>query len=286
MIDYFEQALIIIKKTLFIHTRYSFFYNFASMNPVRITAVSYYNTLPFIYGIRHSGLLSGYDLSLDVPSECARKLISDEADIGLIPVGALPGIPGYHLVSNLCIGADKDVKSVLLLANTVYTSIKTIYLDTDSLTSVNLVKVLAREYWKIDPEWKSLSELKSNLSPDEGMVLIGDKTFGLISRYPFCYDLAGEWIKFTGLSFVFAVWISRKPLPPEFKAVFQSALTWGVEHREGSVIIAERPHITEQQLLSYLKNDISYSLDEKKLKGMELFLQFLSKEQQSNASWK
>ena len=85
------------------------------MKPIRITAVSYYNTLPFIYGIKHSGLLSGYELSLDVPSECARKIINHEADISLIPVGALPGIPDYQLVSNLCIGADKDVKSVLLL---------------------------------------------------------------------------------------------------------------------------------------------------------------------------
>ncbi len=253
------------------------------MNTVRITAVSYYNTLPFIYGIRHSGLLSGYDLSLDVPSECARKLISDEADIGLIPVGALPGIPAYHVVSNLCIGADKDVKSVLLLSNMDLPHIKTIYLDSDSLTSVTLVKILAEKYWEINPQWKSLSELKGKLSTDEGMVLIGDKTFGLSTQYAFCHDLAGEWIKFTGLPFVFAVWISRKPLPTEFKVAFQSALAWGVEHREKSVIMAEKPHITEQQLISYLKNDISYTLDEQKVEGMELFLQFLSKEQHSNA---
>ncbi len=253
------------------------------MNPVRITAVSYYNTLPFIYGLKHSGLLSGYDLSLDVPSECARKLLDNEADVGLIPVGALAGLPNYKLVSNLCIGADKDVKSVLLLANTEYTSIKTIYLDTDSLTSVNLVKVLAREYWKIDPEWKSLSELKGELSPDKGMVLIGDKTFGLSEKYPYCYDLAGEWIKFTGLPFVFAVWISLKTIPADFNASFQSALAWGVKHREKSGIVANKPHITEQQLVSYLLNDISYPLDTQKIKGMELFLQFLSNERHSSA---
>ncbi len=246
------------------------------MKPIRITAVSYYNTLPFIYGLKHSSLLSGYDLSLDVPSECARKLRDNEADVGLIPVGALAGIPGYKLVSNLCIGADKDVKSVLLLANNALPTIKTIYLDTDSLTSVNLVKILAREYWKISPEWKSLSELKDTLSTDEGMVLIGDKTFGLSKKYPFCYDLAGEWIKFTGLPFVFAVWISLRPLPADFNASFQNALAWGVEHREKSVIVANKPHITEQELVSYLKNDISYPLDNEKLKGMKMFLELLS----------
>jgi chorismate dehydratase len=246
------------------------------MKPIRITAISYYNTLPFIYGLTHSGLLSGYELNLEVPSQSAQKIISNEAEIGLIPVGALPGISNYHVVSNLCIGADKDVKSVLLLSNVTLADIKTIYLDTDSLTSVNLVRILAEKNWEITPQWKSLSELKGKLSQDEGMVLIGDKTFGLAGQYPFCYDLAGEWIKFTGLPFVFAVWISRQPLPAEFEKSFQSALAWGVEHREESTIMAVNPHITDQELISYLKNDISYNLDEQKKKGMELFLKFLA----------
>lgn len=245
------------------------------MKNIRITAVSYYNTLPFIYGLTHSGLVTGFDLSLDVPSECARKLISNQADIGLIPVGALPGIPDYHLVGNLCIGADKDVKSVLLLTNTSLANLKTIYLDTDSLTSVNLVKILADHYWKIKPQWKSLKELSPKLKTDEGMVLIGDKTFGLSAQYPFCYDLAGEWINFTGLPFVFAVWISRKPIPALFKDAFQSALAWGVAHREDSIGIAINPHITDQELVSYLKNDISYPMDANKIKGMGLFLKYL-----------
>jgi len=246
------------------------------MNPIRITAVSYYNTLPFIYGITHSGLLSGFELSLDVPSECARKIIANEVDIGLIPTGALPGISDYNLVSNLCIGADKDVKSVLLLSNTELQTIKTIYLDTDSLTSVNLVRILAQQYWKIIPQWKSLTELKDKLAPEEGMVLIGDKTFGLKLKYPFCYDLAGEWIKFTGLPFVFAAWITRKPLPIEFGKSFQAALAWGVDHREDSFLVAGNLHITKPDLISYLKNDISYPMDEAKLKGMKMFLKFLS----------
>lgn len=246
------------------------------MNPIRITAVSYYNTLPFIYGLTRSGLLSGFELSLDVPSECARKIISAEADIGLIPVGALPSIPSYKLIGNLCIGADKDVKSVLLLANSELQSLKTIYLDTDSRTSVNLAKILAKHYWKINPRWESLSNLQGKPAPDEGMVLIGDKTFGLCRQYPHCYDLAGEWIKFTGLPFVFAAWISRIPLTDAFEESFNAALFWGTGHREESVILAGKLHITEQQLISYLKNDISYTLDDAKIKGLELFLKYLA----------
>jgi chorismate dehydratase len=246
------------------------------MKPIKITAVSYYNTLPFIYGLTHSGLVTGFDLSLDVPSECARKILTGEAEVGLIPVGALPGIPGYKLVGNLCIGADKDVKSVLLLSNTELESIKTIYLDTDSRTSVTLVKVLAQHFWKISPQWKSLKELNGKISPEEGMVLIGDKTFGLAKKHVYSYDLAGEWIKYTGLPFVFAAWIARNPLPDGFEAAFQAALSWGVEHREDSVLMPGKRHISDQELISYLKNDISYPLDSRKSEGMELFLRYLS----------
>lgn len=246
------------------------------MNPIRITAVSYYNTLPFIYGLTRSGLLSGFELSLDVPSECARKIMSAEADIGLIPVGALLSIPGYKLIGNLCIGADKNVKSVLLLGNSELSALKTIYLDTDSRTSVNLVKILAKHYWKINPHWESLSNLHGKPDPDEGLVLIGDKTFGLCSQYPHCYDLAGEWIKFTCLPFVFAAWITRIELSEDFEKSFNAALLWGTEHREESVILAGKLHISEQQLISYLKNDISYTLDDAKIRGLELFLKYLS----------
>ena len=61
------------------------------MNPrIKISAVSYLNTLPFIYGLEHSGLLSTVELSRDIPSECARKLLAGEVDVGLVPVAVLP----------------------------------------------------------------------------------------------------------------------------------------------------------------------------------------------------
>lgn len=248
------------------------------MNTLRITAVSYYNTLPFIYGLTRSGLASGFELSLDVPSECARKIISDEADIGLIPIGALPGINEYQLVSNFCIGADNDVKSVLLLANSDLKNLKTIYLDTDSRTSVLLVQILAKKFWHISPLWKSLTELKGNISSDEGVVLIGDKTFGLSMQYDFCYDLAGEWIKFTGLPFVFAVWVSKASLPVDFSRQFEAALDWGVNHFRDSVILAKNLAISEEELIHYLEFDISFKLDEAKRKGLDLFLSYLKED--------
>ena len=65
------------------------------MEPLRISAVSYLNTFPFVYGLKQSGLLTNFDLSLDVPSMCAEKLKNGQADIALVPVGALPEIDRF-----------------------------------------------------------------------------------------------------------------------------------------------------------------------------------------------
>jgi chorismate dehydratase len=251
------------------------------MNPVRISAVSYYNTLPLIYGISRSGLVSGYDLQLDVPSVNAEKLLNGQADLSLVPVGALPSFASYELVGNHCIGAVGNVKTVLLLANVPIHKIKTIYLDTDSLTSVNLVKVLAHRLWKIDVHWKSLDGINPlTLEKEDGVVLIGDKTFGAVKKFEYCYDLAGCWHDLTGLPFVFAVWTALSPLPAEFTRQFESALEWGVSHREESVCFAKNLMITEQELVHYLKFDISYQLDEIKRKGLKLFLKYLKEDQE------
>lgn len=240
-----------------------------------ITAVSYYNTIPFIYGIEQSGFLKNYNLSLDVPSMCATKLLSGKADIGLIPIGSLVDFDRYHVISDLCIGAENEVKSVLLLSNSPITEISKIYLDSDSRTSVNLARILTSRYWNISPYFIGNEGFNSlDLQNNEGIVLIGDKTFGQTEKFNFCYDLATEWIKFTGKPFVFAAWISRNPLSPEFVSDFNRALNWGVEHIDESILNSKHPNISFEELQAYLSQNISYRLTKEKLEGMELFLQY------------
>jgi len=246
------------------------------MNPIRISAVSYLNTLPFIYGITESGLLHNYELNLDVPSGNASRLLAGQADLGLVPVGALPAFNKYHIVGNLCLGAVGDVKTVLLLSNAPVKELKTVYLDRDSRTSVNLVRILAIRLWKADIEWKPLDGIDlTTLKPTEGVVLIGDKTFGNRSRFQYCYDLAGCWHSLTGLPFVFALWISTSPLPGEFIRQFSKAIAWGVQHSRDSIRLTRTLPISENELIVYLEKDISYEFDERKKKGLDLFLSWL-----------
>lgn len=157
------------------------------MKDLRISAVSYLNTLPFVNGIKNSGILKNYDLQLDIPSICARKFINKEVDVALVPVAALKNIKSYKLLNKYCIGSKGKVRTVILLSQVPLQSINTVHLDYHSLTSVNLVKVLARMHWKISPEWVNLDEItEANMTKLESLVAIGDKTFSLKTNSNLC----------------------------------------------------------------------------------------------------
>ena len=124
-----------------------------------------------------------------------------------------------------------SVKTVLLLSNKPLQEITEIGLDYDSRTSVRLVKVLAKHFWKIDPSWKNLQPGQvSGNAGTEAIVAIGDKTFDLVKKYRYCYDLAEEWISFTSLPFVFAAWVTIKRISEPLQTELNSALAYGVNH--------------------------------------------------------
>ena len=246
------------------------------MKTLKISAVSYLNTFPFVFGLRQSGILQNFSLELDVPSLCAEKLKNGVVDIALVPVGALPEINPFHYISDFCIGAVSEVKTVLLLSKVPLEKISHVYLDFDSRTSVELVKVLARNHWKINPKWDNLKPGQSvSTEKFESLVAIGDKTFSIRKNFPYIYDLAAEWISFTGLPFVFAVWVSRKQLPDDILSMFNGALAYGIDHKRECIEYFRDRLPGCDDCLSYLEDNISYEFDNKKKEGLNAFLTFL-----------
>jgi len=245
------------------------------MDVLRISAVSYLNSLPFVYGIRNSGFLKNIELALDVPSVCADKLINGEADLGLVPVAAIPDISNAQIVSDFCIGADGRVQTVLLISRKPLAEIKKICLDLESRTSVGLAKVLAKEYWKIKPQWESLP-VNADFSKVETAVMIGDKTFILPEGFTYVYDLAKEWKNFTGLPFVFACWVANRWISPRQEKELNNALAYGVSHIKQAVEEKDEIPVSKDQLLNYLRFSVSYDFNENKKIALKLFLEKLS----------
>ena len=112
----------------------------------KVSAVSYLNTIPFIHGIKSSNISDFIDLQLDYPSVCAQKLINNEVDIALVPVVVLKDNPQFNIISDYCIGSNGKVDTVCLYSDVPLKEIKEIYLDYQSRTSIELLKVLCKDH--------------------------------------------------------------------------------------------------------------------------------------------
>jgi len=242
----------------------------------RMVAVSYANTYPFLHGLEAMGLVgTSIDLTLAIPSRCASILASGEADMGLVPVGAMAQLPDAEVISDFCIGADGPVQTVCLFSEVPLEHVTHVYLDHHSRTSVLLMRVLAQRQFGINPVWIPAEEgYIQNIKGTTAGVVIGDRAFGLLPRYPVVIDLAEEWKRLTGLPFVFACWVSRVTLPDDFVGAFNSALAFGVKHREEAV--RQRGGDDAAELVRYVNQYISYELDDRKREAMRLFLTWSS----------
>ena len=178
-----------------------------------LSIVNYYNTTPFLYALNKSALKHQLDIQLDIPSVCAQKLKNNQVDIGLVPVAILPELLEYEIISDYCIGANGKVDSVKLFSQVPLNEITHVLLDYQSKTSVTLVQVLNKHYWKMPFTFINATiGFEQNIQGTTAAVIIGDRTFGIQNQYPYQYDLAEEWKKYTNLPFVFACWASCKKI--------------------------------------------------------------------------
>ena len=238
-----------------------------------ITAVSYLNTIPFVYGLQHADNLRA-DLLLAPPAECAKNYIEGKADIALLPAAVVPELKQTNIITDYCIGAVGAVRTVTVMSNTPIGRVKRIWLDAHSRTSVQLCGYLAKHKWHIEPEWLHMPDYAVVEQAKEGdaFLLIGDKVFGYEGKFAYTYDLAIEWREITKLPFAFAVWVARKGVPYEITDELQRALTFGVEHIWEAV--SESRYMGADGGITaydYLTRNIDFILDDEKHKALKKF---------------
>ncbi len=242
---------------------------------MKVCSISYLNSIPFVYGLENSDI--GVDLSLEIPSVCGQKLIKNEVDLALLPVAVIPSLDFADVVSPYCISSDGAVQTVCLFSQVPLEQIKTILLDYHSITSNALVKLLSKHFWKIHPDFKkSEINFESKISGNTAGVIIGDRAYKYRDDFPFIYDLSHEWKKFCGLPFVFACWVSNKPLDSSFKKAFSSALKYGISNLDLALSEKSDTFCTQIDKIKYLKEVINYDLTDEKRKSMQMFLDLMS----------
>ncbi|MBP7184422.1 MAG: menaquinone biosynthesis protein [Saprospiraceae bacterium] len=242
------------------------------MEKYRGVAVNYLNTKPMLWGLVKSGLEKEMELKLAIPSLCSEMLTNGSVDFGLIPIASIPTLNSPYLISDYCIGTNGKVRTVCLVANEPIEQLKLIHLDHHSRTSKELIRILLDEYWKLNiPLVQAKEGFENNIPKGEGALVIGDKMINIEKKYSHIYDLGEIWKSHTGLPFVFAAWVSNKPLDEEFIDKMNDAFSLGINSLNELDLIMPAMG-ADFDISDYFRNNISYDLDNQKIKAMQLFL--------------
>jgi chorismate dehydratase len=253
------------------------------MRKLRISAISYLNTAPLMWDFEHGHAASHFEISYTIPSACARALADGSADIGIIPAAAYTQVPGLQILPDVAIASRRAVRSILLVSKVPLEKVRTVALDTSSMTSVALAKILLkwqggeRQYSPMDPN------LEQMLDRCDAALVIGDPALQVDRSRYHTLDLAEEWIRVTGKPFVFAFWAVRgealKEVDPslDLATIFRESRDHGLQPSSLGQIAREwsrRLNLSEQEVRTYLTENIHYGLDAECLNGLLTFYRY------------
>lgn len=243
--------------------------------PFRLAASSYLNSAPLIWSFLHGSKRGQVDFIEAVPARCADLLARNEVEGALVPVIEYQRIAGGSLVSNVCVGSQKEVLSVVLVAkDTELEQIRSVALDESSRTSATLVKIIFREFLDHEPAWTTRSpDLEEMLERNDAALIIGDPGMTFPRRGLKVWDMANLWRAYTGLGFVFAMWMIADRGSERARQVdFAGARDEGVAHIED--IVAEYDQkipLPVGELRKYLTENIVFRVDESMRRGLQLY---------------
>ena len=242
-------------------------------NKIRIGAVTYLNARPLIVALAE--LDPRLEIVTDYPSRLADALGDGELDVAMIPSIEYARHPAFSIISDACIACDGPVRSVKLYGRVPVEDIHTLALDEGSRTSAALARILLKERFGVVPKIRTLPiGVGLDDMPADAVLMIGDRGMAPVNRaFEFVWDLGEEWSRWTGLPFVFALWIARpgvdlRGVESTLAAARDAGLT-----RLTEIARREAPQIgiPEADCLSYLRDHLEFRLGRRQRQGLERF---------------
>lgn len=253
--------------------------NAAGPNRIRIGAVSYLNSRPLVDALAR--LAPTAQITVDLPSRLADGLTAGRLDVALIPSIEYFRHPERQIVSDACVVCEGRVKSVKLLGRVPVERVRRLALDEGSRTSAALVQILLCERYRLHLDLESLPIGASVAdSTADAVLLIGDRAMQYREgSFEFVWDLGEEWSRWTGLPFVFALWIARPGLgSEEYARLLATARDDGVQRFEeiarGAAVELNLP---EPECLTYLRDHLRFHLGPREREGLELFFKMATR---------
>ena len=244
------------------------------MSLPRVSVVHYLNTAPLVWGMLKGPQRGNYELSFTTPAACADAVLHRKADIGIIPSIEYQRMENMEIIAGISIAAKSEVKSVLLLCKIPLEKVKTVAVDNSSRTSAALLRILTRKFYS-----KWIDVKPSSPRPDDMLkhadaaLVIGDPALTYQGPVAQRLDLAAEWKRFTGLPFVFALWVGRSDSKlSRYRPDFENSRAYGMAHVDQiAAEYAPKLGLDASALKVYLTQNIDYSLDEENRRGLRLF---------------
>lgn len=250
-------------------------------HPLRLGVVSYLNSKPLLEDL--GDLLPDAQIRLDYPSRLADQLAADELDAALIP--SVEYFRGQHqhyeIVSDACVASRGPVLSVKLYSRVPPGKIRSLALDEGSRTSATLTRVMLAERFGVEPKVEPLPLTRSTSDTHaDAILLIGDRAmFPLEEKFAVTWDLGQEWFEWTGLPFVFAMWVARPGVDLEpIEAALSEARDRGVSRSE-AIARRESPllGLPLPTTIQYLSRNLHFRLGAAERTGLRLFYQLASR---------
>jgi chorismate dehydratase len=244
----------------------------------RVAASSYLNSAPLIWSFARGARSPEVALLTDTaPARCADMLARGLVEAALVPVIEYQRLPEVVVVPGVCVGARRAVRSVVLVTGCDdLRDVRTLALDKSSRTSAALAQIVFREFVGRDVQTAPASpDVKTMLAEHDAALIIGDPAMTFARENLRVYDLAVLWREFTGLGFVFAMWMAHESAMKAVRRVdFAGARDEGLSRLEEIVAEYERElGLPRAELRAYLTENICFDLNEEMRAGLELFFQ-------------
>jgi len=216
-----------------------------------------------------------------VPSRCAQLLASNQVEAALVPVIEYQRAGDVSLVPDVCVGSRREVLSVVLVSqNSELEDIRSVALDESSRTSAAMLKIIFREFLKREPTWTTYNpNLKEMLATNDAALIIGDPGMTFPREGLNVWDMAALWQRFTGLGFVFAMWmVNDSHIEGAHRIDFAAARDEGLAHRPAIIDhYTTLLGLSSQIVTRYLHENICFSVDDQLRRGLELYFSLAEK---------
>jgi chorismate dehydratase len=252
----------------------------SALRGLRVGCVQYLNSRPLIHclpGLQRDPHGSP-SLSLAHPSTLAARLRQGELDAALVPVFEVLRSPElYRVVRGVAIASNGPVYSVYVAHSQPLDQLHSVLADPASLTSVHLFRVLAEGSLRHSlPLQDSVVQTEENdVALRRGRLLIGNQAIEFRLRHQAeglrFWDLGQAWTDWTGLPFVYAVWVLRRELERAdlVAEAFREAAALGVARVEE--IAAEQVEFPRELANRYLTQHIRFGMGPHEEAGLERF---------------